>query len=572
MPIAQLARTREFADEIRNLFYQRTLICLWLAVVFFSLFSFLDAVCCKENFRLFLMFRSAYVVTLVCFINLLAIPSFKQYAPHFIYTAMALGGFTISLMTVQLGGFYSGYYVGILLMIAGALSVLPLRVTQVLAVGGSMYLIYVLTVLVGTADVERAHLVAMMNNSFFFLALVGVTAVQSYDDLQTLLKSLGTTRNLQGIRAKLTDYRGDLEGLVQQRLEELEESDLKYRDLYDSILDLVVLIDTRGRIKKINSHSVVLLGLEPAELQGSFLADFIRVKQGGREFIANVIADLHEGGQVRGVQLQLKNISEKIIEAELSASRVALESGFFYQFVIRDISSTKQVERMLLDSERLLDTSRQAAIFGLAKLAECRDDDTGAHLNRIRDYTRLVVEDLASQPGYEREIDEQFVEDIFRSSVLHDIGKVGIPDSILLKPGRLTREEFDIMKAHCRYGSDILAGAEDNDNEVTFLLLARDIACHHHERWDGNGYPDGLVGTAIPLAARIVSLADVYDALTSTRVYKAAYSHDEARGLITKESAGQFDPNIVDAFVRREAEFKECRMQFLLQESKRTPP
>lgn len=565
-----MTSSQEFADEIRKLFFQRTLICLWLAVVFFSLFSLLDAVCCKENFRLFLIFRSAYVVTLVCFINLLAIPAFKQYAPHFIYTAMALGGFTISLMTVQLGGFYSGYYVGILLMIAGALSVLPLRVKQVLTIGCFMYLVYVATVLIGTGDVEKSHLVAMVNNSFFFLALVGVTAVQSYDDLQTLLKSLGTTRSLQGIREKLTDYRGDLEGLVQQRLEELEESDLKYQDLYDSILDLVVLIDNHGRIMKINSHSVVLLGIEPAELTGGYLAEFIRAKQGGKAFISAVIADLHEGKQVRGGQLQLANISGKVIEAELSASRVILEDGFFYQFVIRDISGTKQVERQLLDSERLLDTSRQAAIFGLAKLAECRDDDTGAHLNRIRDYTRLVVEDLARQPGYEHEIDEQFIEDIFRSSVLHDIGKVGIPDAVLLKPGRLTREEFDTMKAHCRYGSDILAGAEGNGSEVNFLLLARDIARHHHERWDGKGYPDGLAGTAIPLAARIVSLADVYDALTSTRVYKAAYSHDEARGLIIKEKGGQFDPNIIDAFLRREAEFKECRMQFLLQESKST--
>lgn len=558
----------KYRGDVRDLFHQRTQICLWLAVVFFSLFSILDFICCREHFRIFLMYRLVYVVTVICFINILAVPACKRYAPHLICAAMLLGGLVIALMTLRLGGFHSGYYVGILLMIAGALSVLPLTFVQAVLIGLGMYTVYLGTVLAGTGDYSAAHLVSMANNSFFFLSLVAVTAAQSYDDLSTLLRSLSVSENLRKVRAKLAEYRGDLEGLVQQRLGELEESDLKYRDLYNSLLDLVVLIDSGGNVSQINNHCMVMLGVEPSRVIGTRLNSFLRDEAGGQAFINDLIAELRQGKTVAGYQAEVKNRFGYPVAVELSGSRVTIEEGFFYQLVIRDISATKEMERKLFNSQRLIDTSRQAAIFGLARLAECRDDDTGAHLNRIRSYTDLLVRELSTVTRFSGQISAKFTEDLLRSSVLHDIGKVGIPDAVLLKPGRLTAEEFEVMKAHCIYGSDILADAEEVGDGGTFLYVAREIARHHHERWDGSGYPDGLSGDNIPLAARIVALADVYDALTSTRVYKAAYSHGEARELIVKGKGDQFDPDIVDAFLRQESEFKECRMKFLLQETR----
>lgn len=552
--------------DFKELFYQRTIICLWLAVVFFSLFSILDFVCCREDFGLFFMYRMVYVVTVVGFINVLSLPACKKYAPHLIYAAMVLGGFSISLMTARMGGFYSGYYVGILLMIAGTLSVLPLKVSQVIFIGLSMYLIYILTVLLGTGDMESDHLASMLNNSFFFLGLIGITAVQSYDDFHALLKSIQATRKLQSIRGELTNYTGGLENLVQKRLQELEETGLKYRDLYNSISDLIVLVDNEGVIQKINQHVIAALGYDSRQLEGSLLIDFM-YEEDEKMLVRQIIEDLREGGKVQGVQLQLQNSSGQVLDTELSANQIVIDNNVYFQFVIRDISVTKAMELQLLDSERLLDTSRQAAIFGLARLAECRDDDTGAHLKRIRLYTSILIKELTRLPELSDVVSEMFIENILRSSVLHDIGKVGIPDAILLKPGRLTGEEFDVMKRHCKYGSDILAGAEDGEESVSFLLMAKEIACHHHERWDGKGYPKGLSGEEIPFAARVVSLADVYDALTSTRVYKAAYKHEEAKELILRERGGQFDPTVVDAFLRKELEFKESRMQVLLHES-----
>lgn len=552
--------------DFKELFYQRTLLCLWLAVVFFSIFTILDFVCCRDHFGLFFIYRIVYVVTIVGFISILSLPACKKYAPHLIYAAMVLGGFSISLMAARMGGFYSGYYVGILLMIAGTLSVLPLKVSQVIFIGLSMYLIYILTVLLGTGDMGSGHLASMLNNSFFFLGLIGIAAVQSYDDLHVLLKSMRATKNLQSIRGELTNYTGGLEQLVQKRLKDLEETDLKYRDLYNSILDLIVLVDNQGVIQKINEHSVVTLGYRPKQLEGRLLTDCI-YEDDKKVISRQVIVGLSEGGEVQGVQLQLQNSSGQVLDTELSANQIVIDNKVYFQIVLRDISVTKAMELQLLDSERLIDTSRQAAIFGLARLAECRDDDTGAHLKRIRLYTSILIHDLAQLPEFSGVISDEFIESILRSSVLHDIGKVGIPDAILLKPGRLTAEEFDVMKRHCQYGSGILAGAEQGEESVSFLVLAKEIARHHHERWDGKGYPEGLSGYDIPFAARVVSLADVYDALTSTRVYKAAYRHEEAKELILKERGGQFDPAVVDAFLRKELEFKESRMQVLLHES-----
>lgn len=206
--------------------------------------------------------------------------------------------------------------------------------------------------------------------------------------------------------------------------------------------------------------------------------------------------------------------------------------------------------------------TREVAIFAMAKLAESRDPETGAHLERVRSYCRILAKELSAAPAFRTEIDEEFIRLIYLTSPLHDIGKVGIPDSVLLKPGRLSDHEFDIMKTHAMLGAQTLEAALRAFPGVKFLEMARDIAATHHERWDGSGYPKGLVGSAIPLCGRITALADVYDALTSKRVYKAEFSHEIARSMIVKDSGVHFDPDVVSAFVRTEGQFVRTREQF----------
>ena len=201
--------------------------------------------------------------------------------------------------------------------------------------------------------------------------------------------------------------------------------------------------------------------------------------------------------------------------------------------------------------------SRNVIIFALAKLAESRDPETGAHLERMREYSRLLADDLAHQPKYADIVDADYVRTIYLTSPLHDIGKVGIPDHVLLKPGKLTREEFEIMKQHTLIGFHTLDAAVREQPQAAYLRFARDIAVSHHEKFDGSGYPHGLKGEEIPLCGRIVAVADVYDALTTARVYKEAFSHEKAREIIREGSGSHFDPDIVDAFFRHEQEIIE---------------
>lgn len=220
----------------------------------------------------------------------------------------------------------------------------------------------------------------------------------------------------------------------------------------------------------------------------------------------------------------------------------------------------EELQVRLRAGERILSLeSRDLTIFALAKLAESRDPETGAHLERIREYCRLMTRELSTWSTPPPEMDGDFVQMIYLTSPLHDIGKVGIPDHVLLKPGPLNAEEFQVMKRHAALGGETLDMLARAHPEARFLLLARDIAWTHHEWYDGSGYPRGLAGNAIPLAGRIVCVADVYDALTSRRVYKQAYSHEVASSIIRDGRAAQFDPQVVDAFLRRERDFQRLK-------------
>jgi response regulator RpfG family c-di-GMP phosphodiesterase len=197
------------------------------------------------------------------------------------------------------------------------------------------------------------------------------------------------------------------------------------------------------------------------------------------------------------------------------------------------------------------DNAQQAMILALARLSDQRDQATGRHLERVASYCQLLAEGLREDGSYLEQIDAGFVENLVRSSPLHDIGKVGIPDSILLKPGKLTPEEWSIMRTHAEIGGRTIQSVMRDFPDQGFLVCGRDIARCHHEKWDGSGYPAGLAGEEIPLAARIVALADVYDALTTARPYKQPWTHAAALHAIQEQSGRQFDPRIVASFAKR---------------------
>lgn len=214
------------------------------------------------------------------------------------------------------------------------------------------------------------------------------------------------------------------------------------------------------------------------------------------------------------------------------------------------IANLKQAELEQRVQQRTQDVlaTRDTLFFTLARLVESRDLETSDHLNRMQQYTHILALWLMDHGPYQDQVDEKFVDDIHRSSILHDIGKVGIPDDVLLKPGRLTPDEFEVMKQHAVIGADALDEALASSECCSFLKMSAEIARYHHERFDGSGYPEGIDGQAIPLSARITAVADVFDAITSDRRYRKAMDKLDAKELINADSGRHFDPVIVEAF------------------------
>ena len=196
-------------------------------------------------------------------------------------------------------------------------------------------------------------------------------------------------------------------------------------------------------------------------------------------------------------------------------------------------------------------------ITALVCLAESRDDSTGGHLRRISETCRVVATALSLNSVYSGQLTREFIINLQQACLLHDIGKVGIPDSILLKRGKLTAEEFDEMKKHTTIGAQTLESAYQHYQMSELIKMGMDIALSHHERWDGLGYPNGLKGNEIPLSAQIVAIADVYDALRSTRCYKTASNHEDSLAEIRKDIGHRFNPVIAKAFLRYEREIEQ---------------
>ena len=267
------------------------------------------------------------------------------------------------------------------------------------------------------------------------------------------------------------------------------------------------------------------------------------------------------------VPRQCKDTTIRFTFASYSALTNSEGETIAYSIMEKDLTERVKLERKLAESFDQLKQTQSAAILGFARLTEYRDKNTGKHLERIREYTRVVATALAELPQYRNYISDEYIEDLCLSSILHDVGKVGIEDSILTKPGKLDPNEFKRIKDHTKFGGDALSEADSHITKESFLTIGKEIAYYHHEYWDGNGYPKGLKGKTIPLSARIVALADVYDALTSDRSYKHAMTHEEAVEIINSERGTHFDPDIVNVFLENQEVFKRINKFILLQEN-----
>ncbi|WP_376965468.1 two-component system response regulator [Azospirillum sp. A26] len=273
------------------------------------------------------------------------------------------------------------------------------------------------------------------------------------------------------------------------------------------------------------------------------------------------VHDETRGFEVGAVDYITKPISPPVMLARIR-THIALREA---QRALAD--QNRQLEDRVAERTRDLLRAQDATIRAMASLAETRDNETGNHIRRTQNYVLALALHLSRDSRYAGQLDEETIELLYKSAPLHDVGKVGIPDSILLKPGKLSDDEFEVMKTHATLGHDAIFATEGQADLAiaggsSFLRIAREIAHGHHERWDGTGYPQGLAGDAIPLSARLMAVADVYDALISRRCYKPPFPHEKAASIIREGSGSHFDPAIVAAFNALEDEFTDIASRY----------
>ncbi|HOS97459.1 MAG TPA: HD domain-containing phosphohydrolase [Deltaproteobacteria bacterium] len=545
-----------FLSETRELYHQRVLAILLIGIVLIPLFSILDYVVVRPHFQLFLLYRLGCAGILTAFLILY----FSQWGRALAYPisiiAYLISGATITLMCVKMGGYDSFYYVGVVMVLVAVLVILPLNALQGAILGVVLYIVYAVPIMFLSVPTPE-NLNVFFSNSFFFAFFIVIAVLKCFEDTRARTREVKLKSEMDALAERLSYYAHNLESDVEKRVKQLEESELRYRELYENIIDIVLVVDRDSRILMANPRFYEFIGSTDDKAHTNFLS---LVHPSQMSLVERMIVRLPVEQTVKDLQFKIVNRQGRVFDVECNAKCIMKEYQIVgFQLVIRDITVRKRLEKDLLESYKKVQSARNATILGLAKLAEYRDADTGAHLERIREYCKVVAEELAQHSEYAGYITPDYIEDIYNSSILHDIGKVGIPDAILLKPGRLNPEEFEVVKRHSALGGEALKEVEAKIEGQSFLTLGKEIAYYHHEKWDGTGYPRGLKGDQIPLSARIVALADVYDALTSKRVYKEAYSHEDAKKIIVESRGTHFAPDVVDAFIKHEHTFRRIR-------------
>jgi len=353
------------------------------------------------------------------------------------------------------------------------------------------------------------------------------------------------------------DYLGTIENLCTENG--------KLQAIIESSTNGIIEINEYGDLIKSNPAFYQMLNINPQDKEDLSLGELL-----SSEYLVDDLKIFLNGDEDVLVQGFHINVGEddfaEMKYLEIKFLRVPIMDKYYIVGIVKDksdimraLTNREEYISALLNVIHELKVDNRETIYHIASLVELRDNTTGKHLQRVESYTKkLAGEYMNAYRNRDKRLDESFVDDMALSSVLHDIGKVGISDSILQKPGKLSKPEFDSIKEHTIIAGEAL---KEYKGRKDFLAMGREIATSHHEKWDGSGYPRQLEGEEIPLSARIVSLCDTYDALVSKRPYKEAYSHEKALEIIKKERGHSFDPEIVDLFLKIHFEFQKIRKE-----------
>lgn len=544
----------QFRQETLALHHHRVYYILMVGMVTMLLFIILDYILVREHFSEFLRYR-----LLACGGGgLLMLINYRdqgqQRAWLIGFAGYICAGIVILILIMRMGGISSPYYVGLIVVMTIYTTIAPLTLTQTLISGFSLVSIYLLAIVFLDPD-SRYQLLSLFSNLFFMVCFVCITATQSWADTAARARECALRNEEKSAAEELTRQADSLEVEVRKRVAEQEASEELFRLLYESLADDVVLVSPQGAILQANASFQHHFG----NLAAGSLLDSVGGQDRNR--LGTILEDVVERQKpVHACQLTFLTQTGTPMETEISGVLLRrAEKVLGAQFVIRDIGVRKELEGMLIESLKKVRQTENAAILALAKLSEYRDITHANHLERIREYCRLLALELSRRTEFEDEIDSVYIQNLYQGAILHDIGKVAIADEILLKTETLTEQEQTIFRNHTVTGGDVIKAMEKEAGGSGFLSLAKSIAYFHHEHWDGGGYPYGLQGTEIPLAARIMALADAYEELTSAVDLSHAIDHQQAVASIMHNAGSQFDPAIVEAFVVTQEAFDQIR-------------
>lgn len=409
-------------------------------------------------------------------------------------------------------------------------------------------------------------------------------------DVSELMARIRTVHRLRQVRRQLDDLNAGLAAEVEQRTRRLRmlynfSRALNEADSKSEILDLVV--DTAKRVTDSRRVSVLLQDADGRHLVcaravgiDADVASRIRIPitdgvagkvfTTGKTFVASALPPdaVSENRYESDAFLSTPLIATTLMTRESKLGVLSITDRVDGRpftpdetECIRSIADSAAIALHNQIHRERLDDSVNVLLMTVGRLAEFRDNETSLHLERVREYARVLATRLQSTARFQPMVDDEFVENLYRAAPMHDVGKVGVPDHVLCKPDKLTPDEYRAMQRHCQIGRDVLQSAMTRTGPVPLLKMCVEIASSHHERYDGNGYPDGLQGDAIPLSARIIALVDAYDAITSKRRYKPATSHERALEIVRSERGKHFDPDLVEAFLGCADEFDAIRRQ-----------
>jgi len=524
------------------------------------LFSLLDYVTVPQLFNTFLNYR---VVAAIIGVSLFLVNRYdkkNEYCFWIGFTGFISVIFTMLLIIHQIGGVFSPYYVGLIVAIALYVTLAPLTVLQTLMAGGVLIGGYVVTIALSQPLVPP-YLITLFSNLFFMVCFILILATQSWADTVARRGEYLLRKEEDATTGELETQAEKLETEVEKRSIEQDALEERYRQLFNQLADDVVVVDPSGEIVQSNKS----FGLHFSPSVNVAVTSFWNiVSKKDRQHLEKVLRDLvATGTSLADGKMTLVRGDGARVDVEVNGSVVTREGvPQKILLIMRDLSTRKEIELRLIKSLEVKKKTEISAILVLAKLSEFRDVTPHNHLERIREYCKALAQELSQTSVFENVMTPKYIEDIYHASILHDIGKVAIPDEYMAGDAPQVEYERDLMRRHTLIGGEVIREMEEESQGSGFLSMAKHIAYFHHERWDGEGYPYGLSKREIPLAARIAAIADTYEEMTAVVTKKDQDVHQITVDYITRKSGTHFDPRIVENFLSIQSDFDRIRSTF----------